>query len=400
MVGGGDTAIEEALYLTRFASKVHLLHRRDEFRASQIMQARAESHPQIEIHRSVIVDEVLGDETVTGVRLREQRRPARRASCRSTASSSPSATGPTPRPSRAGWRRTRRATSSSSTRRTRGSRASSSPATSTTTATGRRSPRPATAAGRRSTPSAGSRSTASSRPSPRRPGERPRARGDAAPPRHRPERRRPASGPPSTTRSRGPSRARPAEGAAAPAVAVLDAGCGRSSALARYRPRIGRFVGVDIHAPGPGALPYLDEFATVDLCADPGCVRRRRPSTSSSSSFTVEHFADPPAAFANLAPVAAPGRIARPRDRQPPPSVRGRLPRPAGPAAAPPPAPRQGERRRRPPARRRLQRPAGASATALAAAGFTDVRVRRSATSPGPGDAACRPSPSGSSATC
>jgi thioredoxin reductase (NADPH) len=71
VVGGGDTALEEALYLTRFASKVHLLHRRDEFRASKIMQARAEGHPAIEIHRSVTVDEVLGGETVTGVRLRE-----------------------------------------------------------------------------------------------------------------------------------------------------------------------------------------------------------------------------------------------------------------------------------------------------------------------------------------
>jgi thioredoxin reductase (NADPH) len=70
VVGGGDTALEEALYLTRFASKVHLLHRRDEFRASKIMQARAERHPRIEIHRSVTVDEVLGEESVTGVRLR------------------------------------------------------------------------------------------------------------------------------------------------------------------------------------------------------------------------------------------------------------------------------------------------------------------------------------------
>ena len=71
VVGGGDTALEEALYLTRFASKVHLLHRRDEFRASRIMQARAESNPGIEIHRSVTVVEVLGEESVTGVRLRD-----------------------------------------------------------------------------------------------------------------------------------------------------------------------------------------------------------------------------------------------------------------------------------------------------------------------------------------
>ena len=70
VVGGGDTAFEEALYLTRFASKVHLLHRRDEFRGSKIMQARVEANAQIEIHRSVVVDEVLGDEKVTGVRLR------------------------------------------------------------------------------------------------------------------------------------------------------------------------------------------------------------------------------------------------------------------------------------------------------------------------------------------
>ena len=71
VVGGGDSALEEALYLTRFASKVHLLHRRDEFRASKIMQARAERHPLIEIHRGVIVDEILGEDAVAGVRLRD-----------------------------------------------------------------------------------------------------------------------------------------------------------------------------------------------------------------------------------------------------------------------------------------------------------------------------------------
>jgi thioredoxin reductase (NADPH) len=71
VVGGGDTAIEEALYLTHFATKIHLLHRRDEFRASKIMQARVESHPQIEIHRRVVVDEVLGGDSVSGLRLRD-----------------------------------------------------------------------------------------------------------------------------------------------------------------------------------------------------------------------------------------------------------------------------------------------------------------------------------------
>lgn len=89
-------------------------------------------------------------------------------------------------------------------------------------------------------------------------------------------------------------------------VAVLDAGCGRHSALAWYRPRIGRFVGVDIHAPAPGALPYLDEFATVDLCAISDAFA---PATFdvALSSFTVEHFGDPAMAFANLRHWLRPG---------------------------------------------------------------------------------------------
>ena len=73
VVGGGDTAMEEALYLTRFATKVHLLHRRAEFRASRIMEARAEGHPLIEIHRNVAIDEILGDTSITGLRLRDTR---------------------------------------------------------------------------------------------------------------------------------------------------------------------------------------------------------------------------------------------------------------------------------------------------------------------------------------
>ncbi len=82
-------------------------------------------------------------------------------------------------------------------------------------------------------------------------------------------------------------------------VVVLDAGCGRISALKPYRPRIGRFVGADLHAPLPGALPHLDEFATVDLCRDADAF----PDATFDvilSSFTVEHFADPDAAFRNL----------------------------------------------------------------------------------------------------
>ncbi len=73
VVGGGDTAMEEALFLTRFAPRVHLIHRRDEFRASHIMQARVEAHPAIEIHRSTAVDEILGDASVSGLRLRDTR---------------------------------------------------------------------------------------------------------------------------------------------------------------------------------------------------------------------------------------------------------------------------------------------------------------------------------------
>jgi thioredoxin reductase (NADPH) len=71
VVGGGDTAFEEATYLTRFATRVHLLHRRDTFRASKIMVDRALEHPKIQIHPNVAVEEVLGDSKVDGLRLRD-----------------------------------------------------------------------------------------------------------------------------------------------------------------------------------------------------------------------------------------------------------------------------------------------------------------------------------------
>jgi thioredoxin reductase (NADPH) len=71
VVGGGDTAIEEATYLTRFASKVHLLHRRDTFRASKIMVDRAYENPKIQVRTNVAVDEVLGGPKVEGLRLRD-----------------------------------------------------------------------------------------------------------------------------------------------------------------------------------------------------------------------------------------------------------------------------------------------------------------------------------------
>jgi thioredoxin reductase (NADPH) len=73
VVGGGDSAMEEALFLTRFASKVTLLHRRESFRASKIMLERAAAHPNIELRTNTTVEEVLGveEKEVRGVRLRD-----------------------------------------------------------------------------------------------------------------------------------------------------------------------------------------------------------------------------------------------------------------------------------------------------------------------------------------
>jgi thioredoxin reductase (NADPH) len=71
VVGGGDTAMEEALFLTRFATKVTVIHRREALRASKIMQERALASDKIEFCWNAVVDEVLGDEFVTGVRIRD-----------------------------------------------------------------------------------------------------------------------------------------------------------------------------------------------------------------------------------------------------------------------------------------------------------------------------------------
>ncbi|MCX7391001.1 MAG: thioredoxin-disulfide reductase [Planctomycetia bacterium] len=79
VIGGGDSAVEEATYLTKFASMVHLIHRRDSLRASKIMAQRAQNEPKITIHFHSALEEVLGNDAlgVTGVKLQSTIDPSR-----------------------------------------------------------------------------------------------------------------------------------------------------------------------------------------------------------------------------------------------------------------------------------------------------------------------------------
>ena len=167
VVGGGDSAFEEALFLTKFATRVHLVHRRDEFRASRIMVDRAEANDKLDFVLNAEVEEIIGDAKVEGLRLRNTgygrdvggrgRRAVRRDRARPEHRALPSTSSTTT--TAATWSRSRE-------RPRRTSPASSRPATFRTTPTGRRSPPPDRAVWRRSTRSASS----------------PRSRGTRAPP--------------------------------------------------------------------------------------------------------------------------------------------------------------------------------------------------------------------------
>ena len=70
VIGGGDSAVEEAVYLARFAKTVHLVHRRDELRAVKEIQERALAQPKLRIHWSSVPDRIIGDKEVTGLMIK------------------------------------------------------------------------------------------------------------------------------------------------------------------------------------------------------------------------------------------------------------------------------------------------------------------------------------------
>ena len=158
IVGGGDSAIEEAIFLTKFATKVTIVHRRDELRASKIMQERALANEKIEFRWNSVVEDIVGNGAVEaldadGHRDRRLVAPRGRGALRRDRARPEHE--PVHRPARA--RRERATSRPRPTRRQRRSRASSPPATCRTTCTGRPSPPPGAAAWPRSRPSAGSR---------------------------------------------------------------------------------------------------------------------------------------------------------------------------------------------------------------------------------------------------
>ena len=147
VVGGGDSALEEATFLTRFASKVTMVHRRDQFRGSKIMQDRAFANDKIAFEWNAEVAELHGEDKLEGITLRETPSPASCAASTRPGCSSRSATTRARSCSRARSSSTTRATSWSSPAPRRPTcPASSPPATWSTTPTARPSPPPAPAA--------------------------------------------------------------------------------------------------------------------------------------------------------------------------------------------------------------------------------------------------------------